>query len=121
MKYIKLSECRNVKIENVISLAVFGSFNTKYFREGQSDIDILVLLEYREDVLEEFDIEDYLVPVLEEYFEYDKIHLTFLTMKEYDTVFARQYLDSKDKLILNEFKELDFRLYVNKYLRNSEK
>lgn len=121
MKDIKLSELENVKFKNIIALAVFGSFETECFREGQSDIDILVLLEYREDVIEEFDIEDYLMPLLEKHFEYDNIHLTFLTMKEYDTVFARQYLDSKDKLILNEFKELDFRLYVNKYLRNSQK
>lgn len=119
MKNIKLKNLKNINHKNIVSLAIFGSFNTKYFREDQSDIDILVLLEHRDDVIEEFDIEDYLTPLLENYFEYNKIHLTFLTLREYDTVFARQYLDSTDKLILNELKEMDFRLYVNKYLRNS--
>ncbi|MGL5414528.1 MAG: nucleotidyltransferase domain-containing protein [Clostridium sp.] len=121
MKKIKLSELKNIEYRNIIGLAIFGSFNTEYFRENRSDIDVLVLLEYSDDVIEDFDIEDYLIPILEEHFEYDKIHLTFLTMKEYDTVFARQYLESEDKLILDKFKELDFRMYVNKYRRNNEK
>lgn len=117
---IKLADLKGINNKNIISLATFGSFNTKYWRNGSSDIDILVLIEHRNDVMEEFDIEDEITPILEEYFGYDKIHLTFLEMKEFDTVFARQYLDSEDKLILNELKEIDFRIYVNKYIRNDK-
>jgi hypothetical protein len=40
-------------------------------------------------------------------------------MKDYDSVFARQYIDSRDKLVIDELKEIDFRLYVNKYLREN--
>lgn len=116
----KLADLKGIKNKNIISLATFGSFNTKYWWNGFSDIDILVLIEHRNDVMEEFDIEDEITPILEKHFEYNKIHLTFLEMKEFDTVFARQYIDSKDKLILNELKEIDFRIYVNKYIRNNK-
>ena len=106
-------------VDNLISLAVFGSYETKYWMKGKSDIDILVLIEKREDIMDELDLEDVLEPILKEYFEYDNIHLTFINMKDYDSIFARQYIDSSDKLIINEFKEIDFRLYVNKYLREN--
>lgn len=115
-----LKDLKIEKIDNLISLAIFGSYRTEYWKEGRSDIDILVLMEKRNNVMDEFDLEEKLDPILRLYFEYDKIHLTFINIKDYDTVFARQYLDSNDKLIINDFKEIDFRLYVNKYLRNNE-
>lgn len=108
------------KINNVISLAVFGSYETEYFREGFSDIDIFVLIKDREDIMDEIEVEDNILPILQKYFNYDNIHLTFLTMRDYDTRLANQYIDSKDKLIIDEFSEIDFRLYVNKYLRENE-
>lgn len=115
---------KNLKIEkninNLVSLALFGSYGTTYWRQGSSDIDILVVMEKREDVMDEFDLEEILEPIFKDYFEYSKIHLTFINMRDYDTVFARQYIDSDDKVIINRFKEIDFRLYVNKYLRNND-
>lgn len=107
------------KIDNLISLAVFGSYETKYFREGFSDIDIFVLIKNREDIMDEIELEDNILPILQEYFNYDNIHLTFLTMRDYDTRLASQYIESNDKLIIDEFSEIDFRLYVNKYLREN--
>ncbi|GAA0117657.1 nucleotidyltransferase domain-containing protein [Clostridium senegalense] len=118
MRKIKDFKIHNVK--NIISLAMFGSYNTKYWIEGKSDIDILVLMKKREDVMDEFDLEDDLIPELEKYFQYNKIHLTFLTTRDFDSIFARQYLDSDDKLIVDELSEIDFRLYINKYLRNEK-
>ena len=121
MVYVKLLKNLNLKkIDNLISLAIFGSYGTKYFREGFSDIDIFVLIEKREDIIDEIEMEDNILHILQEYFNYDNIHLTFLTMRDYDTRLANQYIDSEDKLILDEFKEIDFRLYVNKYLRENE-
>lgn len=117
MKLLKNLKINN--IDNLISLAVFGSYETKYWTYDKSDIDVLVLMEKREDIMDELDLEDILEPKLTEYFQYDNIHFTFISMRDYDSVFARQYLDSKDKLIVNEFKEIDFRLYVNKYLREN--
>ncbi|WP_315081367.1 nucleotidyltransferase domain-containing protein [uncultured Clostridium sp.] len=118
MKLLKNLKIKDIR--NLISLAVFGSYRTKYWVSGRSDIDILVLMEKREDVMDEFDLEETLQPILEDYFEYDKIHLTFINMRDYDGIFARQYLESDDKLIINDFKEIDFRLYVNKYLRENQ-
>lgn len=108
------------KRDNLIALCLFGSYGTKYWIEGKSDIDILVLMKKRDDVMDEFDLEDELEPILKSYFEYDKIHLTFINMKDFDSIFARQYIDSEDKLIIDEFKEIDFRLYVNKFMRENE-
>lgn len=115
-----LNDLKIKEIDNLISLAVFGSYETKYWTYDKSDIDVLVLMEKREDIMDELDLEDILEPKLQEYFEYDNIHFTFISMKDYDSIFARQYLDSKDKLIVNKFKEIDFRLYVNKYLRENK-
>lgn len=108
------------KIDNLISLSVFGSYGTKYWRSGDSDIDIFVLMAKREDIMDEIDLEEMLLPILKDYFNYEDIHLTFLNMTDYDTRLASQYLDSEDKLIIDELKEIDFRLYVNKYLRENE-
>ena len=116
----KLKDLKIKVIDNIISLAIFGSYSTEYWRENSSDIDILVLMKKRNDVMDEFDLEDELIPVLQKHFNYDKIHLTFMNMRDFDTVFARQYLDSEDKLIIDELKEIDFRLYVNKYIRNNK-
>ena len=61
---------KNLKIcnKNIISMAVIGSYNTEYWKENVSDIDILVLLNKKIDVSLEFDLEDELTPILEEYF-----------------------------------------------------
>lgn len=118
MKLLKDLKLDN--IDNLISLAIFGSYGTRHWINNRSDIDILVLMERRVDFNDEFELEEKLEPILKEYFEYDEIHFTFISMRDYDSVFARQYIDSNDKLIINELKEIDFRLYVNKYLRNND-
>ncbi|MGL5150400.1 MAG: nucleotidyltransferase domain-containing protein [Clostridium sp.] len=115
----ELSTLQVGNFDNLVSMAVFGSYGTKYWSRNRSDIDILVLIKYRRSVMDEFVMEEILEPILKEHFKYDKIHLTFLNMSEYDSVFARQYIESKDKLIIDPVKELDFRLYVNKFLREN--
>ncbi|GAA0753002.1 nucleotidyltransferase domain-containing protein [Clostridium sartagoforme] len=115
-----LNDLKLNKIDKLISLAVFGSYGTKYWREGNSDIDILVLMIKRYDIMDEINLEEIILPILKKFFNYENIHLTFLNMSDYDNRLAKQYLDSKNKLIIDEFKEIDFRLYVNKYLRENE-
>ena len=106
--------------KNIISMAIIGSYNTKYWRVNRSDIDILILLDKKIDVSIEFGLEDELIPMLQKYFNYNNIHLTFLYMKDFEHPLATEYLKSNDKLILDENKEIDFRLYINKYKRNNE-
>lgn len=116
----KLSTLKIKNKENIIALAVFGSFETEFWVEGKSDIDVLIILERKRELSFEFDLEDELTPLLKECFSYDNIHLTFLYMNEFESPLAMNYLESKDKLIIDSMKEIDFRLYTNKYKRNNE-
>lgn len=109
-----------IKRKDIISMAKIGSYNTEYWRKDISDIDILVLLERKEDVSKEFELEDELIPMLQQYFNYKNIHLTFLYMKDFEHPLALEYLRSNDKIIINNEKEIDFRLYINKYRRNNQ-
>ncbi|MFW2491670.1 nucleotidyltransferase domain-containing protein [Clostridium chromiireducens] len=106
--------------DNIIALALFGSYNTDQWIRNKSDIDILVLLDVKKGINFEFDLEDRLIPLLQKFYKYDDIHLTFVYLNEYDSIFANCYIYSKDKAIFDSNKEIDFRLYVNKYLRNNE-
>ncbi|AWK51480.1 hypothetical protein DIC82_10755 [Clostridium beijerinckii] len=106
--------------DNIIALALFGSYNTQAWIKNKSDIDVLILLNEKRDVSFEFELEDELIPSLEEFFKYNNIHLTFLYINEFDSSLARCYIDSQDKIIIDYNREIDFRLYINKYLRNNE-
>ena len=106
--------------KNIISMAIIGSYNTKYWRVNRSDIDILILLDKKIDVSIEFDLEDELIPMLQKYFNYNNIHLTFLYMKDFEHPLALEYIKSNDKLVFDKEREVDFRLYVNKYRRNNQ-
>ena len=113
----------NLKItndnENLISLTLFGSYNTKYWFEGKSDIDILALIK-RNDFNVEFEIENKYREVLQKYFNYDDIHFTFIGLNSFDTVFADIYIDYKDKLIFNMDLHFDYLMYINKFNRVNE-
>lgn len=106
--------------KNIISMAIIGSYNTEYWRVNRSDIDILILLDKKIDVSIEFDLEDELIPMLQKYFNYNNIHLTFLYMKDFEHPLALEYIKSNDKLVFDKEREVDFRLYVNKYRRNNQ-
>ncbi|WP_461614699.1 nucleotidyltransferase domain-containing protein [Clostridium sp. Marseille-QA1073] len=115
-----LEELEIPNIDTLIGIALFGSFNTEYWHKGRSDIDILVLLEYRKTISFEFEVEDILESVFRKYFSYDNIHITFLYMKEFDSTLATEFIKSENKLIIDSLKYMDFRLYVNKYRRNNQ-
>ena len=113
----------NLKItndnENLISLTLFGSCNTKYWFEGKSDIDILALIK-KNDFNVEFEIENKYREVLQKYFNYDDIHFTFIGLNSFDTVFADIYIDYKDKLIFNIDLHYDYLMYISKFNRVNE-
>lgn len=102
--------------ENIISLTLFGSYNTEYWNEDRSDIDILVLMK-KDDYNIEFEIEDKYRNVLAKYFSHEDIHFTFITLKSFDTVFADIYIDFKDKIIFDIDKHYDFLMYISKFNR----
>ena len=112
----------NLKItndnENLISLTLFGSYNTYWF-EGKSDIDILALIK-KNDFNVEFEIENKYREVLQKYFNYDDIHFTFIGLNSFDTVFADIYIDYKDKLIFNIDLHYDYLMYISKFNRVNE-
>lgn len=108
------------KYDEIISIAVIGSYNTDYWKRNISDIDILILLKSKRRVEFEFELEDDLLPQFREFFSYGDVHITFLYMNEFNTDFAEEYIKSNNKVIYDFEKEIDFRMYVNKYLRNSE-
>ena len=113
----------NLKIsnnnENLISLTLFGSYNTKHWFEGKSDIDILALVK-KNDFNSEFEIENRYREVLQKYFNYDDIHFTFIGLNSFDTVFADIYIDYKDKLIFNMDLHYDYLMYISKFNRVNE-
>ena len=113
----------NLKItndnENLISLTLFGSYNTKYWFEGKSDIDILALIK-KNDFNVESEIENKYREVLQKYFNYDDIHFTFIGLNSFDTVFADIYIDYKDKLIFNIDLHYDYLMYISKFNRVNE-
>ena len=105
--------------ENLISLTLFGSYNTKYWFDGKSDIDILALIK-KNDFNVEFEIENRYREVLQRYFNYDYIHFTFIGLNNFDTVFADIYIDYKDKLIFDIDLHYDFLMYISKFNRVNE-
>lgn len=118
MKLLKDSNI-NQYDDNVISLSLFGSYNTKYWISGKSDIDILVLVKHANFDIE-FNVEEYYSSKLKDYFEYDDIHFTFIEIKNFDTVFADIYIDFEDKIIFDIEFHYDFLMYINKFNRVNE-
>ena len=106
--------------ENLISLTLFGSYNTKYWFEGKSDIDILALVK-KNDFDIEFEIENKYREVLKKYFNYDDIHFTFIGLNSFDSIFADIYIDYNDKLIFNIDLHYDFLMYISKFNRVNER
>lgn len=104
------------KNDNIISFTLFGSYNTKYWSEERSDIDILVLMK-NDDFSIEFEVEEEYKKIFSEYFNHDDIHFTFIKLNSFDTVFADIYIDFTDKIIFNIDKHFDYLMYINKFNR----
>ncbi|MGL5354036.1 MAG: nucleotidyltransferase domain-containing protein [Clostridium sp.] len=116
----KLSTCTVPRYdENIISLTLFGSYSTKFWNENRSDIDILILIKHLDFDIE-YKLEEYYRPLLQEYFNYNNIHFTFVALKNYDTVFADIYIDFTDKIIFDISSHYDFLMYISKYNRVNE-
>lgn len=105
------------KIKSVVCISEFGSYNTEYWIKGRSDIDLAVVVKPGVTFIETLDIEDDIIKAACEYYNYDKIHLTFILFKDFFSKYARFAVDSNKKYIVDEERWYDFQHYVLKYAR----
>jgi len=105
--------------DNVISLTLFGSYNTEVWDKDRSDIDILVLLKHRDFDIE-YKVEEFYFPILSSYFENKKIHFTFIELRDFESVFADIYIDYEDKIIFDLNEHFNYLMYISKYNRVNE-
>lgn len=120
MKKVFLKDCNipKDKLENVIAIAVFGSYHEDCFIVNKSDIDVIILLSKKLNWNDELDIEDYLQPILSSHFSYDNIHYTFID--EFNYPFSELLLISNDKIIFKEESYLDYTLGYSTFKRDRE-
>lgn len=115
-----ISKCNISKCDdNIISLTLFGSYNTEFWNEDRSDIDILVLVKHR-DFNIEYKLEECYFPMLSSYFESEKIHFTFIELRDFDSVFGDIYIDYEDKVIFDISEHFNYLMYISKYNRVNE-
>ena len=120
MDKIKLTTCKLDldKLNDVICIATFGSYNESCFNKDRSDIDIMILCTKQLDWDSELEIEDYLIPILKNHFHHENIHLTFINDFVYP--FGEILISSNDKIIIFEEKYLDYILAYSCFLRDRE-
>lgn len=109
------------KMNSIICIAEFGSYNTPYWNEGRSDIDLAVVVRPEITFIDTLTIEDELMEKASEYYNYNNIHLTFILFKDFGQKYARIAVDSNKKYIIDENLWYDFQHYVLKYARLNEK
>ena len=78
----------------------------------------MILLKKELDFNEEFEIEEYLDSILPGYFNHNNIHYTFI--HEFNYPFSELLLMSKDKIIFDEEKYLDYVLGYSVFKRDRE-
>lgn len=107
------------KINEVVCISEFGSYRTEYWNKDRSDIDLAVVVKPKVAFMDTLDIEDEILELSKQYYNYDNIHLTFVLFKDFPSKYARFAVDSNKKYITQEELWYDFRHYVLKYARNN--
>lgn len=107
------------KIGQVICISEFGSYRTEYWTKDRSDIDLAVVVKPKVSFMDTLDIEDEILELSRQYYNYDKIHLTFVLFKYFPSKYARFAVDSNKKYVIEEDLWYDFQHYVLKYARNN--
>lgn len=103
----------------VICISEFGSYRTEYWNKDRSDIDLAVVVKPKVSFMDTLDIEDEILELSKQYYNYDNIHLTFVLFKDFPSKYARFAVDSNKKYIIEEELWYDFQHYVLKYARNN--
>lgn len=111
----ELSKCD----DNIISLTLFGSYNTEFWNGERSDSDILALVKHR-DFNIEYKLEEFYFPILSSYFQNERIHFTFIELRDFDSVFSDIYIDYDDKVIFDISEHFNYLMYISKYNRVNE-
>lgn len=107
------------KINEVVCISEFGSYRTEYWNKDRSDIDLAVVVKPKVAFMDTLDIEDEILELSKQYYNYDNIHLTFVLFKDFPNKYARFAVDSNKKYITQEELWYDFQHYVLKYARNN--
>ena len=107
------------KNSKVVCISEFGSYNTEYWDKDRSDIDLAIVVKPKVSFIDTLDIEDEILELSKRYYNYDKIHLTFILFKDFSSKYARFAVDSKKKYIIEENLWYDFMHYVLKHARNN--
>lgn len=120
MEKVKLSNCNlNLSVfKEIMAICTFGSYNEACFDKDRSDIDIMILLRKELQWEEEMEIEDYLQMILPDYFKHKNIHYTFINDFVYP--FSEIFIESKDKIIIQEEEYLDYILGYSCFKRDRE-
>lgn len=116
-KEVLVEKLKNV--HGIVAVSQFGSYGTEYWIKDRSDIDIAVITEPKVTYMETLNIEDELIPIFKEYYQYDNIHLTYILFKEFYSKYARMAVDSDSVFVVDEDRWFDFQHYVLKYARNN--
>lgn len=108
-------------IDGVVSISQFGSYGTELWIKDRSDIDLAVVVAPHITFMNTLTMEDEILPIFKEYYNYKDIHITFIFFKEFASKYARMAVDSNFIFIVDENRWFDFQHYVLKYARdNSE-
>ena len=107
------------ELKSIVSVSQFGSYGTELWIKDRSDIDLAVVVERDVAYMDTLSIEDYILPIFREYYNYEKIHLTFILFKEFTNKYARMAVDSENVFIVHHNAWFDFQHYVLKHARNN--
>ncbi|NKF05660.1 nucleotidyltransferase domain-containing protein [Clostridium gasigenes] len=96
MNSIKLIE-KLEKINSILAVCKFGSHGTQYWTEGRSDIDIAVVVRANVSFMDTLNIEDEIISITKEYYNYEDIHVTFILFNDFNSKYARMAVDSEEQ------------------------
>jgi predicted nucleotidyltransferase len=106
-------------INGVVAISQFGSYGSELWIENRSDIDLAVVVGAGISYMNTLSMEDEILPIVEAYYDYSDIHITFILFKEFTSKYARMAVDSEGVFIVDENRWFDFQHYVLKYARNN--
>ncbi|MEG2936166.1 MAG: nucleotidyltransferase domain-containing protein [Clostridium sp.] len=118
MKLLKDSHLDNNKLNDVICICTFGSYNEEHWDCNRSDIDIMVLSNSELNFEREMELEDYLTIHLSQYFNHNNIHITFLN--DFIYPYGEILISSPNKIVFQDEKYLDYVLGYSTFKRDRE-